>query len=98
MKTADGVSSLRRAATARPHGPAPMMITSRISSSSGNSWDTDMLERRGRARVMVYEKNVVIIVVQQNSKFAGTYDHRRNTILYSLYSTGILYFYNVLVS
>ena len=63
MKTADGVSSLRRAATARPHGPAPMMITSRISSSSGNSWDTDILERRGKAKVMVYERDVVVIVI-----------------------------------
>lgn len=44
MKTAEGVSSLSRAATARPHGPAPMIITSRISFSSGRRWEEDMLE------------------------------------------------------
>ena len=55
MKTADGVSSLRRAATARPQGPAPIIITSRISWSSGNSWGEDISEWRGRVSVMVVE-------------------------------------------
>ena len=30
---AEGVSSCKRAATARPHGPAPTMMTSRMSLS-----------------------------------------------------------------
>ena len=43
VKTADGVSSLNRAATARPQGPAPMIITSRISFSSGRGCEEVIL-------------------------------------------------------
>jgi len=37
VKSAEGVDSRRRAATARPHGPAPMMSTSWTEVASSNS-------------------------------------------------------------